>query len=150
MFFLFVGGANRSFVFFIAFPAIILQIEKLTIDTLKMLLSTIIRFAQSFSYRMFPVFPQLQVVAPVWQRTPFALTNGGDSSEKKDLVSWIQDNFLQFAVPKKRVGFQRVVYCVVFNSQEKTTESHEKLGAENEHRRLPQMWQVQAASSLVQ
>ena len=132
------------------FPRLFDRKGILPIHTLKMLLSTLIRCAQSFSYRIFPVFPQLQLVTPVFQRTPFALTNGGESSERKDLVSWIQDNFLQFAVPKKRVGFQHVVSHIVFHSQKKTAQSREKLGAENKYRCVSQMRQVQAASSLVQ
>ena len=132
------------------FPRLFDRKAFLLFHTLKMLLSTLIRCAQSFSYRIFPVFPQLQLVTPVFQRIPIALTNGGESSERRDLATWIQDNFLQFAVPKKRVGFQRIGSYIVLHSQKKTAQSHEKLGAENQYRRLSQMRQVQAASSLVQ
>ena len=116
----------------------------------RMLLSRIIRCAQYFSYRMFPMFPQLQLVVPVAQRMPLTLTNGEDPSEKKDLASWINESFLLFAAPKKRVGLEKVLNRIVFDSSEKTAKSFEKPGTKDKHCGMSKMRQVQAVASFVQ
>lgn len=52
---------------------------------------------------MFPVFPQLQVALPSIQRVPLAITNTNANEDKVDIAKWLQESFLQFAAPKKRV-----------------------------------------------
>ena len=108
----------------------------------RMLLSSIIRCAQYFSYRMFPMFPQLQLVVPVAQRMPLTLTNSEDPSEKRDLASWINESFLLFAAPKKRVGLGKMLNGIVFDPPEKTAESFEKPGTKDKHCGMSKMWQV--------
>ena len=91
---------------------------------------------------MFPMFPQLQLVVPVAQRMPLTLTNSEDPSEKRDLASWINESFLLFAAPKKRVGLGEMLNGIVFDPPEKTAESFEKPGTKDKHCGMSKMWQV--------
>lgn len=68
---------------------------------------------------MFPFFPQLQVAVPVIQRTPLAITNGNNNGTEFDLAKWIQESFLQFAAPKKRVGNENCYSLLGFYYEEK-------------------------------
>ena len=88
------------------------------------------------------MFPQLQLVVPVAQRMPLTLTNSEDPSEKRDLASWINDSFLLFAAPKKRVGLGKMLNGIVFDPPEKTAESFEKPRTKDKHCGMSKMWQV--------
>lgn len=68
-----------------------------------MLINGLMNCIRTISFRMFPVFPQLQVALPSIQRVPLAITNTNANEDKVDLAKWLQESFLQFAAPKKRV-----------------------------------------------
>lgn len=68
-----------------------------------MLIHGLVNCLRTLSFRMFPVFPQLQVAVPAIQRVPLAITKSDNHSESFDLSKWLQESFLQFAAPKKRV-----------------------------------------------
>ena len=70
-----------------------------------MLINGLINCVRTLSFRMFPIFPQLQVAVPAIRQMPLAITFNNDDKKEFDLTKWIQESFLQFAAPKKRVGF---------------------------------------------
>ena len=71
-----------------------------------MLLRGLVQCVRNVSFRMFPVFPQLQLALPAIQRSPMAIMKPDTESKKMYLVEWLQESFLQFATPKKRVGMR--------------------------------------------
>ena len=92
-----------------------------------MLINGLVNCMRAISFRMFPIFPQLQVAVPVIQRTPLAITNGNSNGGEFDLAKWIQESFLQFAAPKKRVPHSLVVLFIGFYYEEKTPKKFQKL-----------------------
>ena len=115
-----------------------------------MIMNGIVRCIQSITLRMFPVFPQLQLALPAIQRTPLAIMNQREETHKFDLAKWLEESFLQFATPKKRVGMDTVVHDVDVNSETSSAKSNTKVGIEDKYRRVSEMWQVQVVSSFVQ
>lgn len=75
------------------------------IDLFAMILNSIVSCIRTVAYRMFPIFPQFQVALPAFQRTPFAIMNQREESGKQSLTQWLQDNYIMWAAPKKRVCF---------------------------------------------
>ena len=69
-----------------------------------MLINGLINCVRTLSFRMFPIFPQLQVAVPAIRQMPLAITYNNEDKKEFDLTKWIQESFLQFAAPKKRVG----------------------------------------------
>jgi hypothetical protein len=115
-----------------------------------MIMNGIVRCIQSITLRMFPVFPQLQLALPAIQRTPLAIMNQREETHKFDLAKWLEESFLQFATPKKRVGMDAVVHDVDVNSETSSAKSNTKVGIEDKYRRVSEMWQVQVVTSFVQ
>lgn len=115
-----------------------------------MIMNSIVRCIQSITLRMFPVFPQLQLALPAIQRTPLAIMNQREETHKFDLAKWLEESFLQFATPKKRVGMDTVVHDVDVNSETSSAKSNTKVGIEDKYRRVSEMWQVQVVTSFVQ
>ena len=72
-----------------------------------MILEGIVSCVRTLAFRMFPVFPRLQVALPAITNTPFTIMNQREERRQGDLAKWLQESFLQFAAPKKRVGFER-------------------------------------------
>ena len=68
-----------------------------------MLLRGLMQCARNLSFRFLPVFPQVQFALPAIERSPLAIMKPNEESKKMDLVEWLQESFLQFATPKKRV-----------------------------------------------
>ena len=68
-----------------------------------MLIHGLVNCLRTISFRVFPVFPQLQVAVPAFQRVPLTITNNNNDTKEFDLSKWLQESFLQFAAPKKRV-----------------------------------------------
>ena len=86
-----------------------------------MVLAGLLSCIRAMSFRMFPFFPQLQVALPSIQRVPLAITNGNENQRETDLAKWLQESFLQFAAPKKRVRMEWIINRIGFNYKEKTT-----------------------------
>ena len=59
-----------------------------------MLLRGLVQCVRNVSFRMFPVFPQLQLALPAIQRSPMAIMKPDAESKKMDLVEWLQESFL--------------------------------------------------------
>ena len=72
-----------------------------------MILEGIVSCVRTLAFRIFPVFPRLQVALPAITNTPFTIINQREERRQGDLAKWLQESFLQFAAPKKRVGFER-------------------------------------------
>ena len=72
-----------------------------------MLLRGLVQCVRNLSFRLFPVFPQVQFALPAIERSPLAIMKPSKESKKMDLAEWLQESFLQFATPKKRVRSRR-------------------------------------------
>lgn len=96
-----------------------------------MIMNGIVKCIQSITFRMFPIFPQLQMALPAIQRTPLAIMNQREETGKFDLTKWIQESFLQFAAPKKRVGMNMFVYDIGISSETSSTKIYTEIGIED-------------------
>lgn len=68
-----------------------------------MIVNTLLSCFRAMSYRMFPIFPQLQVALPSIQHSPFAIMNQREETRKQSFTEWLNDNYIMWAAPKKRV-----------------------------------------------
>ncbi|KAK8790139.1 hypothetical protein WA588_000307 [Blastocystis sp. NMH] len=72
-----------------------------------MILEGIVSCVRTLAFRIFPVFPRLQVALPAITNTPFTIINQREERRQGDLAKWLQESFLQFAAPKKRASIQK-------------------------------------------
>ena len=132
-------GVVGLFVFYFQVVGVAIQAFQ---NLVAMIMNGIVRCIQSITFRMFPIFPQLQLALPAIQRTPLAIMNQREETHKLDLAKWLQESFLQFAVPKKRVGMDAIDHIIDINSETPPAKSDTEVGIEDKYRGVSEMRQA--------